>query len=529
MTRIGLMLLLLTLAACEGVITSPPREAAPATPGKVVEACASVNERALLPARVRRLQAGEYRNTLAALTNTTPALEFPTDPAPNGYGTRADALRVNAPLVELLWRETPALAATTTQALLASPPCRPADGEACARTILSSFGARAYRRPLSDDELGDLLEVFGVGATGADFASGLGLALEVVFQSSSMLFHTELGAGGLTPHETAELLSYLLTGAPPDAELRALADLGPIGGAAREAQAQRLLATPAARVVLGDFAAQWLHVDQLASTVKQAFPQWATLRSSALDETRTFVATAVLEGEPLRTLFTADWTTTSDPTLAAHYGATALAPGRWTLPAARAGVLSHASVMAKLALGSESAPVQRGRLVRTRLMCQFKRFAPPADLKITLPPLDANATTRERFAAHSSNATCQGCHRYLDPIGFGFEHFDAIGGYREVENGKPIDASGALIETDADGTFTGVRGLGELLASSAQARDCFAQNWFEYSMGQPLDEVGLPALCSLRDVTRSFTSSEQPMKSALLEIIRSDLFTARTP
>ncbi|MFT3712347.1 MAG: DUF1588 domain-containing protein [Archangium sp.] len=528
MTRTGPMLLLLALTGCEGVLAGPRGDSVPSTsPSEALDACATVTERTVLPARVRRLQANEYRNTLATLTSTTPALEFPVDPAPNGYGTRADALRVNAPLVELLWREMPALSTTTARTLVAASSCNA--GATCARTLLSSFGARAYRRPLTDEELSDLVDVFTVGADGTDFTTGVALALEVVLQSSSMLFHTELGAGGLTPHETAEALAYLLTAAPPDAELTALASQGPLDAATREAQALRLLATPAARTVLGDFGAQWLKVDHLGTNVKQGFPQWTALRPSALDETRTFVATAMLEGEPLRTLFTADWTTTQDANLGAHYGATALSGMRWKLPSERAGVLSHASVMATLAIGSESAPVQRGRLVRTRLMCQFKRFAPPADLKITIPALDPNATTRERFAAHSSNATCQGCHQFLDPIGFGFENFDAIGGFRTTENGKPIDASGQLVQTDVDGTFTGVRELGGLLANSAEARDCFAQNWFEYSMGQPLDEIGMPALCSLRDATHEFTTTEQPMKSALLQIIRSDLFTARTP
>jgi hypothetical protein len=519
------------LSACTGTIDSP-FGAASGGP----ESCTA---QAALPARVRRLTGLEYQATVAALIpgSSSAAAGFPADPEPDGYPNRASALRVSGPLVQALWDAAPSLAAQAAKALTAAPPCQTtgATRDGCAEQLLSSFGAKAYRRPLASDEVQSLMAVYRVGLTGATFADGLTLALQVIVQSAGILYHTELGdepaapVVQLTPYEVAEELAYLTTGAPPDGPLAALAASGALSADARERETRRLLALPGARGTLGRFAAAWLEVSHVATLDRdpQTYPDWAGLRAAAQTETESFFAAAVLDDDaPFSSLFTARWSIAS-PALAAFYQATP-GNGRVALPAAeRSGVLTQASVMAAHAQQRDDSPIQRGHLVRMRLLCQYKRLAPPANLVITLPPADPHTTTRQRFAGHSSNASCQGCHQYMDPIGFGFEHYDATGHYRTTDNQQPVDATGSLIGTDVDGPFDGAVELSQKLSQSALARDCFSQAWFEYALAEDLGDSGDDASCGLKDASADFLAGRGSVKDFVARLARSDLFTAR--
>lgn len=533
----------LLLTACEGTMLGPPTPKAPAEP----EPAAKAPPSALLPGaiecsgattfaapRVRRMTAAEYGGTVRALLRgeAQGLPSFPEDPSPNGYTNRADALRVSAPLVQALWDAAPSLAAQAARALLTAPACAP-QSEACAQQLLSDFASRAYRRPLAPDELAELLEVYRVGLVGSNPEGAMTVALQVVLQSASLLFHTELGDGAsarLTPFEVANQLAYLLTRAPPDARLTALAAQGPLSAEVRRAEAQRLLADGSAREVLGDFAAQWLQVRRVPSLERdpEAYPQWPGLRAQAAEETRTFFPTAVLdEGAQLSELFTASWSTATGE-LAQFYGARPGAkPGRVTLPEGqRAGVLTQASVLAAHAQRLDSSPTQRGHLVRMRLLCQLKQLAAPENLVITLPPPNPTATTRERFAAHTASASCQSCHQWMDPIGNGFERYDASGAHRTLDNQRPVDASGSLLGTDVDGAFDGAPALGARLARSALARDCFAQHWFEFATAQAM---GPAEVCRMRQSAAAFTEGRQSVKELIVELLGSEALVTLAP
>lgn len=527
----------LLLAACEGSITAPshgpgsPSGPGPG-PGPMAGPCDEGGAEALVAPRVRRLLSSEYHATVARLGVTMPTSNlFPNDPTPNGYANRSDALRVSAPLVDALWDAAPALAQQLAQQALASSTC--GTTEACARTVISAAAAKAYRRPLPAAELDELMTVY---REAGDFSGGVALALQVVVQSADVLFHTELGDGSaqplvkLTPYETADALAFLLTGAPPDDALTQAAAAGELGPEAREAHARRLLTLSSAHDVLGNFGAAWLEVQKVPSLTRDAtaYPMWPSLRELALKETREFVARAVLDEEAeLGTLFTADWSVADAP-LATFYGAGApAAGGRITLPPQRAGVLTHASVLASHAQLLDPSPTLRGHLVRMRLLCQFKKLAPPSDLVITLPPPNPNATSRQRFEGHASNPTCSSCHQHMDPIGFGFEHFDAAGGYRATDNGQSVDATGALTGTDVDLVFDGVPPLAAALAKSEIARDCFSQHWFEFAFAQPIDDLGAPGLCRLRNAAKQFDSGGRPVRELIVDLVKSDLFVTR--
>ena len=443
--------------------------------------------------------------------------------------------RVTAPLAQALWDNVPEVAEQAAASIMADPPCE-ADGtddDACAATILSAFAADAYRRPLADEELADLLAVYAVGREGESFQLGIQTALEVVLQSAGILYRTELGAldaGGarlaLTGYEVADQLSFLATLGPPDAELRADAAAGALDSAdAREKHLRRLLATPAARVALAKFATEWLEIGALGSTVRDAdaFPDWPELREPASAGTEAFFTKAVLDEDAgLETLLTADWTV-ADATLAPLYGGS---EGDHVVPShPHSGILTEVSVLASNAQNVDSSPVQRGHFVRVRLLCQDVP-PPPATLMITLPEPDPTRTTRERFAQHALDPSCAGCHNLMDPIGFGLENFDAIGAYRETDNGSPVDATGTLSATDVDGDFNGPVELGRELAASEEARACFARHWLSYTSGRAIDDE---TWAELEASGAPFTDGEASVVSLLAAFVRSDSFVLRAP
>ncbi|HEY0883465.1 MAG TPA: DUF1588 domain-containing protein, partial [Archangium sp.] len=132
-----------------------------------------------------------------------------------------------------------------------------------------------------------------------------------------------------------------------------------------------------------------------------------------------------------------------------------------------------------------TAPVRRGAMVRRTLLCQDLPLPSGEGVNLVVPPADPSRTTRERFAAHTQNASCAGCHAMLDPIGFALETFDAVGRYRTTEHGLPIDPSGALVNAgDADGSFTDAVGLVSLLAPSRAVAECFERHVVRFALGR---------------------------------------------
>jgi hypothetical protein len=380
------------------------------------------------------------------------------------------------------------LAASDLEALLGCAPTSSADP--CVTDFVERVGRRAYRRPLTPEES----DRFGaLIAAQPDAQAAVEVALRVVLGSPSFLYRSEVGepaASGLrmlTPWETATALAYMFWGtAPDDLLLDAAASGGLDDDAAIADQARRLLDDPRARLQLATFAEQWLGIERVAGIDKGARDDGfdADLSRAMADETRAFVVETLLDRGEFGSLFTADRTQAS-PRLAAWYGADA--DGLLPEPR-RAGLLAQGSVLASHAHSNQTSPVKRGLFVRTRLLC-MEIGAPPANAA-QLPELDANLTTRERFEQHAKDATCASCHASVDPLGFAFEHFDEAGAYRTEEAGKPIDATGTLTYAEGwtgpvDGPgFASLPELGALLATSAQARRCFATQVLRFASGR---------------------------------------------
>jgi hypothetical protein len=193
----------------------------------------------------------------------------------------------------------------------------------------------------------------------------------------------------------------------------------------------------------------------------------------------------------------------------------------------RAGILTQAGFLSVQGHPDQTSPVLRGKFVRSMLLCKPPP-PPPNDVDISLPTVDEGATARLRFAAHeSAGRSCATCHKLMDPIGLTFEHFDAIGQYREQDNGQPLDVSGEIMgATDATlgGAFNGPAELAAKLANSEQVRACMATQWFRFASGRSeADGDG----CSLATMQRAFTAASGNIIDLIVATTQTDAFWYR--
>lgn len=461
---------------------------------------------------------------------------FPPETRPQGYSfdNHADAGRVTGVHVE----EYMALSGQIARWALEQPggllPCQ-AGAPGCARAFVEGFGARAFRRPLQQAEVDRYVALIEAQP---DFMDGVEVALRVFLTSPSFLYRFELGQPNgdgtwtLDGYERASALSYLFWGSMPDDALLEAAGRGELDSPqGLERHARRMLQDPRAREVIGLFGLQWLGVERISSVNKQPelFPDFdSQLRQDMLEETRRFIGHVIFDGSgQFAELMTADYSFTS-ARLARLYGASPDAQGRIQhAQGRRAGILGHGSVLGSYAHSDQTSPIKRGVFVRERLLCQ--EFGMPPANAGGVPDVDPDATTRERFAQHSDDPACHDCHQYIDGVGFGFENFDAIGQWRDSENGAPVDSSGDLNDKEGFGTLThdpfGSLGeLGQLLASSRRAQACFATQVHRFATGR-LEE---PAdACALERVEARFAQSGGDIRELLLSLITTPEFTQR--
>ncbi len=560
MRVLPIVLAALLFTGCEGAIVSGPGASAPddgpQSPGPVVpgapapapSACRP-GEVLTRPAPVRRMTRFEYDNTVRDLLGdgSRPAAAFPAEEESLGFSNNGSALTTSPALVEQLLSAAEALAARATSRLgqLGWYSCpQGTTDRGCAERFVDAFAPRAFRRPLEAAERDALLALYDRGASigGLDgttalppLVAGLRSVIEGVLMSPDFLYRLELAPAGqagavrLPPHAIAARLSYLLWASMPDDALRAAADTGALAAPDEvAAQARRLLADPRARAVVGDFHQQWLDYDRVTNAGKAAavFPEWsAAVADSMRRETRAFVEHVVFDGEgTFDALMTAPYTFV-DSRLGGFYGlANAPADGAFAKvlvdPAQRGGLLTQGSLLALNAHSNQTSPVHRGKLVREAFLCTILP-APPDDVVIDVPEPLEGSTARERFKEHSSNASCAACHKLMDPLGFGFEHFDGQGKWRATENGAPVDASGEIVGSDVAGRFSGVPALAQKLAVSKQVRGCYVKQWLRYGLGR--SETAEDA-CTLERLQGAFEASGGDVLALLEALTQSDAF-----
>jgi hypothetical protein len=364
-----------------------------------------------------------------------------------------------------------------------------------------SLGRRAFGRPLADDEVRRLRDVYDVGVATEGHDAGLRLVAQAVLLSPHFLYRTELGPDGappdadveLTPYELASQLAFVFTGSRPDEDLLAAAERGELGDpVALRAQAERLLATPGARDQVKRFFDAWLDLARWPTVKKDPnlFPAFTPEVAAAMrDQAEQYVEDTVWNRSgAFEELLGAD-TAFVPPALAPIYGADLLQPPDANVrlkldPAHRKGLLTLPAILAVHSPPGATSPVDRGMFVRVRLLCQDMGAPPLVANALPIDTLAPNATTREKFEKHGSDPACSPCHALIDPPGFALERFDTLGRRRDTENGRPVDASGDLVGTDVDGHFGDAPELVALLMKSQSVRACFVRQVFRFAEGR---------------------------------------------
>ncbi|MDG2307084.1 MAG: glycosyl hydrolase family 18 protein [Candidatus Binatia bacterium] len=496
--------------------------------------------------QLRLLTRREYAATiedLLGLEATGALVNFPVEIRVQGYDNNSQVADVTSRHIDEYLAEAEDLALRAVAEKRSDiVTCDPSTGAiACARSVLESFGAQAYRRPITTAEVDRLTSFFS--ADPAQFDVGLHDALWAMLISPNFLYRSEVGTLGgdgdyhLDGWEIASSLSYLLWGTMPDAALFGAAADGTLDTTAgRRAQAERLLADPRARGQLGRFASQWLDADPLLAGEKDpsVFPTFnSQVQESQFGELQEFVSHVTFDSTgDFSELFDPGYVV-ADPVLAAYYGLP-LPGGSGFSPIAvtdgsRGGLLTLGSVLSAHAHSDDGSPVRRGVFVRRRVLCQDLP-PPPPDVDNTPPGLDPNLTTRERFTLHSSNATCQSCHQFIDGVGFGFEHFDGAGGRRETENGVPVDATGDLVglegldQTSSIIPFDGTSELSSWIAGSDSAPRCLSLQLYRYAAGA---EESAQDACEIDALAARFAQHDYDLRELLLTLIELPSFTAR--
>jgi len=506
------------------------------------------------PGPIRRLTRVEYNNTIYQLLgdNSRPADAFPPDEESAGFDNQATTLVVSPLLAEHYTNAAAQLAATHGPELLADlPAClgNDVDQDACladAEVFVHRFGKLAHRRPLHDDEVATYLDVFvqgtGLGEGSYSARDGVELVIETMLQSPHFLYRIEFGMPNpedadvveLTSYELASRLSYLLWNTMPDAALFEAADADQLRTPAQiEAQARRMIAAPRAREAVKNFHRQWLRLDEIRPRITangKSFEIYPDYRAKYLPmwqaETELFLDYAIFEqNASVDQLFTASYSLLNQE-LAEFYGVEGPIGDEWVPveldPSKYAGFLTQAGLLALHAKPDRSSPIHRGKFVREVLLCQSP--PPPPDVVPEAPSVDESKTTREQFTQHSEDDLCAGCHQLMDPIGFGFEHFDGIGRYRETEWGLAIDASGELLGTDVDGPYDGVVELASRLAASDQVKDCIVRQWFRFGYGRV--ETSADA-CSLDTIRQAFAAADYHVEELIVALTMTDAFRYR--
>jgi mono/diheme cytochrome c family protein len=417
-------------------------------------------------------------------------------------------------------------------------PAGPADEADCARKIVSALMRRAYRRPVAEADVDKAMKFYRQGRADGDFEAGIEMALSAVLVNPQFLFRVEQEPAGLVAKavyrvsdlDLASRLSFFLWSTIPDDELLDLAERNELRKPeVFDKQVRRLLADGRSRNLATNFAAQWLHLRNLESITPdlRLFPDFDdNLRQGFRQETELFVENVLREDRSALDLLRADYTFVNER-LAMHYGIPHVYGNRFRRVALgadreRGGLLRQGSILTVTSYATRTSPVIRGKWVLENFL-----GTPPPPPPGNVPSLSentvaANLPIRERLAEHRTNTACASCHRLIDPVGFALEQFDAVGRWREMEEGKPVDAAGGL----PDGReFTGVSGLEQALLQRPELFvRTLTEKLFTFALGRAPEESDAPAI---RKIVRDARADDYRFSSLIVGLASSTPFQMR--
>ncbi len=418
-------------------------------------------------------------------------------------------------------------------------PASPQDRSAAAREIVGNFARKAYRRPVTKEEL-DRLMVFDELAKkqGDSFEQGVKLALEAVLISPHFLFRGEVQPSPDNPasvhpideYALASRLSYFLWSSMPDEELLSVAQKGTLRRDLAY-QVQRMIKDPKSHAFVQNFAGQWLQIRNLdlVTPDRKMFPDFTDqLRDDMRHETELFFENIMREDRSILEFLTADYSFINER-LAKHYGIENIKGEQFqkiSLKGSnRSGIMTQGSILTITSNPTRTSPVKRGLWVLENLLA-----SPPPPPPPNVPPLKddregeaKSASLRERLELHRKDAGCAACHARMDPLGFGLENFDAVGGFRTVDAGFKIDPSGKLVSGEM---FNGPTELNQILLNSKKDQfvNCIAEKMLTYALGRGMEYYDK---CALESISKGVVANRYKFSALILEVVKSVPFQMR--
>jgi hypothetical protein len=491
MMRAVSLLALLLAAACSGSAetdSAKPGGSAGSSSGAPDPDPSTVcGESKLGAPRLRRLSRDELTATLSdVFPELAGAWTSPLSADPlstHGFDNDAQVLVVGKQKADELDRLGDELGRAVSGAALGRVlPCAATSTDsACAASFITKYGKRLFHRDLTAEESARYVALFEQVKLAKDFARGIHFVTRALVQSPHVVYRREVGTPQdgiyqLAPHELATALAYDFSGTAPSDELLAQAEAGQLAtAAALEAAARQLLQSDKGLATVEKFFNSWLGYGRVGSVTKTNVAGFEQLRDQMLAETRRFLGEVVVtQGGGLHELLTAPFTTPS-VSLAQFYGFPAPSSDYAVSPrpAGRGiGILAQGALLATLSGPNASSPTQRGLLVMERVLCRAVPSVPPdvPDLAAAQPGVQ---TTRQRYESTHARGGCKTCHDNFDPIGFGFEHFDEAGRYRELEGGLPIDSASYVPGRDGHlFDFSNLEELAQGLAAQKLPYEC---------------------------------------------------------
>ncbi|MGP0068192.1 MAG: DUF1592 domain-containing protein [Isosphaeraceae bacterium] len=417
-------------------------------------------------------------------------------------------------------------------------PKGPREEDACAERILTTLIRRAYRRPVVEADLKKPMAMYRAARAEGDFDAGIEMALSAVLVNPQFLFRIETDPPGIAPGSAyripdillASRLSFFLWSSIPDDELLGLAERGELSKpGVLERQALRMLADPRSRSLVSNFAGQWLHLRNLESITPdlRLFPDFDdNLRQAFRRETELLFDEILREDRSVLDLLRSDHTFLNER-LAKHYGILHVHGSQFRRvelgeDSVRGGLFRQGSVLTVTSYATRTSPVIRGKWILENIL-----GTPPPPPPANVPALKDNTVSsmlsvRERLAEHRANIACAGCHRLMDPVGFSLENFDAVGRWRTVEEGRPVDATGGL----PDGSrFEGVSGLERALLKRPELFvGTMAEKLLTFALGRGVESVDAPAI---RKIVRDARAKDDRFSSLIVGIATSTPFQMR--
>jgi len=421
--------------------------------------------------------------------------------------------------------------------------CRPADGDKnsekeCAKRILMNLIRRAYRRPVDEQDLKKPMELYRTARADGDFDAGIELALSAILVNPQFLFHIERNPPNVPPNtaykiddvELASRLSFFLWSSIPDDELLDLAASGELSrGDILEQQVRRMLVDKRSHALVTNFAGQWLYLRNLdaVNPDMRLFPDFDdNLRQGMRQETELFFDNIVREDRSVLEFIKSDYTYLNER-LAKHYGIPHVYGSHFRrVPldksSHRGGLLRQGSILAVTSYATRTSPVIRGQWILKNLV-----GAPPPPPPANVPALKDNTVSstlsvRERLEQHRADPACASCHQMIDPVGFALENFDAVGRWRESEEGKPVDATGGFIDGSE---FAGVSGLEHALLNRPELFvRTLTEKLMTYALGRGVEYYDAPAI---RKIVADIRDNDYHFSQLVIGIVRSTPFQMR--